>query len=158
MREEDRARLLMAQSVYRECAGMVKTGSPDNLRGQLDEELESQYERTGARSVDVRVGGVTCATATRTVKAGRPRCDMTVTDERAFAEWVADNITEFYEPILAQCARSGEVPDGVDVTTSETPDTVRWQLKNLDPHAVAVAVRAVFPDADAVRLLTGGGE
>ena len=50
-------RLAIEQAVYNAIGADLKTGMPDNLRGEVNAFYLDMYERTGATGFEVRVNG-----------------------------------------------------------------------------------------------------
>lgn len=169
---EDIERLAVEQAVYKAVAEDVGTGRPGNLRDRVNDFYLGEYERTGARSFDVRLMGQKVGTyGFSKVKAQPARTEtrVEVTDPEALGRCEDDDWLDFCGRWLAsrldEVARAyvetmGEVPDGVAVMVREVPATPegirRGGTLRIEADAVAQALGPALPGV--VAGLLGGGE
>jgi hypothetical protein len=164
-------RLAVEQAVYNAIGADLKTGNPDNLRGEVNGFYLDLYEQTGATGFEVRVNGQKVGTYGFAKVKGTP--ERTVTELRVIdhAAMVADESDEFLEycsrwleshldEIAVQyCAETGELLDGVEYVTETipaTPDTIRPNgTLRVRADKVAAALGNALP-ATIAGLLEGG--
>ena len=164
-------RLAVEQAVYNAIGADLKTGNPDNLRGEVNGFYLDLYEQTGATGFEVRVNGQKVGTYGFAKVKGTP--ERTVTELRVtdHAAMVADESDEFLEycsrwleshldEIAVQyCAETGELLDGVEYVTETipaTPDTIRPNgTLRVRADKVAAALGNALP-ATIAGLLEGG--
>lgn len=165
-------RLAIEQAVYNAIGADLKTGIPDNLRGEVNGFYLDLYERTGATGFEVRVNGQKVGTYGFAKVKGQPERTVTelrVTDEDAlradksdeFNDWLGAYLTDHLGELAVQyCQETGELLDGmelVEVTTPATPDTIRPNgTLRVRPEKVAAALGNALP-ATIAGLLEGGG-
>lgn len=152
----DSERLLIAQAIYKAVASEVKTGE-DNLRGRVDAEYLDLYEKTGAKSFDMRLNGEKVGTYSVRVTEPKVRDELAVVNYQALCNWAEENGCMM--PDMAAIQRcfeeTGEVPDGCVVERIETEGRATPSLR-VDAQKVADVMGAQLPDA--VRGLLEGGE
>ena len=164
-------RLAIEQAVYNAIGADLKTGVPDNLRGEVNAFYLDMYERTGATGFEVRVNGQKVGTYGFSKVKGKPERTVTelrVTDADAlradksdeFEQWLADYIRYHLVDFAVQYAQeTGELLDGmelVEVTTPATPDGIRPNgTLRVKPEKVAAALGNALP-ATIAGLLEGG--
>ena len=164
-------RLAIEQAVYNAIGADLKTGVPDNLRGEVNGFYLDMYERTGATGFEVRVNGQKVGTYGFSKVKGKPERTVTelrVTDEddlRAdksdeFNDWLSDYINYHLVDFAIQYAQeTGELLDGmelVEVTTPAVPDGIRPNgTLRVKPERVAAALGNALP-ATIAGLLGGG--
>ena len=164
-------RLAVEQAVYNAIGADLKTGNPDNLRGEVNGFYLDLYEQTGATGFEVRVNGQKVGTYGFAKVKGTP--ERTVTELRVtdHAAMVADESDEFLEycsrwleshldEIAVQyCAETGELLDGMEYVTETipaTPDTIRPNgTLRVRADKVAAALGNALP-ATIAGLLEGG--
>lgn len=164
-------RLAVEQAVYNAIGADLKTGVPDNLRGEVNGFYLDLYEQTGATGFEVRVNGQKVGTYGFTKVRGQP--ERTVTELRVvdhdalmadtsdeFAEWLADHIRAHMDELAVQYAtETGELLDGMEyvtITTPATPDTIRPNgTLRVRADKVAAALGNALP-ATIAGLLEGG--
>ena len=164
-------RLAVEQAIYNAIGADLKTGNPDNLRGEVNGFYLDLYEQTGATGFEVRVNGQKVGTYGFSKVKGTP--ERTVTELRVtdHATMVADESDEFLEycsrwleshldEIAVQyCAETGELLDGVEYVTETipaTPDTIRPNgTLRVRADKVAAALGNALP-ATIAGLLEGG--
>ena len=137
-------RFIVAQSIYKRIGKELKTGEVGNARWRFESSLEDQYRATGAKSFDLRIGDTKVGTATRSVRRVQPRPELEIVDEESFRKWTIENLSAFYQDILAHCIKTGEVPDGCAPACHEPEEKASWTLRGLDMDDVAVAVRDTY--------------
>ena len=166
-------RLAIEQAVYNAIGADLKTGVPDNLRGEVNGFYLDMYERTGATGFEVRVNGQKVGTYGFSKVKGKPERTVTelrVTDEDAlradksdeFNDWLSDYINYHLVDFAIQYAQeTGELLDGmelVEVTTPAVPDGIRpTGTLRVKPEKVAAALGNALP-ATIAGLLEGGGQ
>lgn len=144
--------LAVAQAVYKVVSAAVKTGDPDNLRGQADAQLMELYEMGKSlgmptKSVDLTVGDAKVGTVSVIEKGGESKQVYDLTDGEAFERWLWNNsedvtlyVSEHGSDFCQWLMRkTGEIPDGVTVRSVETPTKVTTSVR-VDPKKVAVAL------------------
>ena len=164
-------RLAVEQAVYNAIGADLKTGVPDNLRGEVNAFYLDLYKSTGATGFEVRVGGQKVGTYGFSKVKGTPERTVTelrVTDMDALRAWDDDAfheyVAKFFDQHLAELAiqyaqETGDLPDGVELvehTTPATPDTIRPNgTLRVRPERVAAALGNALP-ATIAGLLGGG--
>ena len=164
-------RLAIEQAVYNAIGADLKTGVPDNLRGEVNGFYLDMYERTGATGFEVRVNGQKVGTYGFAKVKGKPERTVTelrVTDEDAlradksdeFNDWLSDYINYHLVDFAIQYAQeTGELLDGmelVEATTPAVPDGIRPNgTLRVKPEKVAAALGNALP-ATIAGLLEGG--
>jgi len=164
-------RLAIEQAVYNAIGADLKTGVPDNLRGEVNGFYLDMYERTGATGFEVRVNGQKVGTYGFSKVKGKPERTVTelrVTDEDAlradesdeFNDWLGAWLTDHLPELAIQYAQeTGELLDGmelVEVTTPAVPDGIRPNgTLRVKPEKVAAALGNALP-ATIAGLLEGG--
>ena len=120
------------QALYGALGPVVKAGG-DGLRGEVDEDLRSIYEQTGAKTYRVVHDGVQMGTYSIVEHRAEPAHSETVldlADESAFGGWLDSSegreMASLYadaqgEAFARWCVAQGVVPDGVAVRTVEVP-------------------------------------
>ena len=166
-------RLAIEQAVYNAIGADLKTGVPDNLRGEVNGFYLDMYERTGATGFEVRVNGQKVGTYGFAKVKGKPERTVTelrVTDADAlradesdeFNDWLTAWLTDHLPELAVQYAtETGELLDGmelVEVTTPAVPDGIRPNgTLRVKPEKVAAALGNALP-ATIAGLLEGGGQ
>ena len=164
-------RLAIEQAVYNAIGADLKTGVPDNLRGEVNGFYLDMYERTGATGFEVRVNGQKVGTYGFSKVKGKPERTVTelrVTDADAlradesdeFNDWLTAWLTDHLTELAVQYAtETGELLDGMAVVEREhpaTPDTIRPNgTMRIRPEKVASALGNALP-ATIAGLLGGG--
>lgn len=164
-------RLAIEQAIYNAIGADLKTGVPDNLRGQVNGAYLDLYEQTGATGFEVRLNGQKVGTYGFSKVKGQPERTVTelrVTDEDAlaadnseeFCEWLASYITDHLDELaIRYCQETGELLDGVELVESTmpaTPDGIRPNgTLRIQPAKVAAAMGGALPSVIA-GLLEGG--
>jgi len=164
-------RLAVEQAVYNAIGADLKTGVPDNLRGEVNGFYLDLYQRTGATGFEVRVNGQKVGTYGFSKVKGQPERtvqEFEVTDMKALRCWDSEEfhayVAEFFDQHLAEIAiryaqETGDLPDGVELvehTTPATPDTIRPNgTLRVRPEKVAAALGNALP-ATIAGLLEGG--
>ena len=164
-------RLAIEQAVYNAIGADLKTGVPDNLRGEVNGFYLDMYERTGATGFEVRVNGQKVGTYGFSKVKGKPERTVTelrVTDEDALRADESDEFLEFCsqwldahmdELAIQYAQETGDLPDGVElveVTTPAVPDGIRPNgTLRVRPEKVAAALGNALP-ATIAGLLEGG--
>jgi hypothetical protein len=164
-------RLAIEQAVYNAIGADLKTGVPDNLRGEVNGFYLDMYERTGATGFEVRVNGQKVGTYGFAKVKGKPERTVTelrVTDHEAMMHDERDEFLEFCsqwldahmdELAIQYAQETGELLDGmelVEVTTPAVPDGIRPNgTLRVKPERVAAALGNALP-ATIAGLLEGG--
>lgn len=164
-------RLAIEQAVYNAIGADLKTGVPDNLRGEVNGFYLDLYQQTGATGFEVRINGQKVGTYSFNKVKGQPERTVTevrVTDIEAlradasdeFAEWLAEWMRDSLPDLAVRyCEETGELLDGmelVSVTTPATPDSIRPNgTLRVKPEKVAAALGNALP-ATIAGLLGGG--
>lgn len=164
-------RLAVEQAVYNAIGADLKTGNPDNLRGEVNGFYLDLYERTGATGFEVRVNGQKVGTYGFSKVKGTPERTVTevrVTDVDAlradesdeFNDWLSAWLTDHLSELAVQYVQqTGELLDGMEyvtVTQPATPDTIRPNgTLRVKPEKVAAALGNALP-ATIAGLLEGG--
>ena len=163
--------LAIEQAVYNAIGADLKTGVPDNLRGEVNGFYLDMYKRTGATAFEVRVNGQKVGTYGFNKVKGQPERTVTelrVTDHNAlmaddndeFADWLGRYITDHIDELaIAYATETGELLDGMEYVTETvpgTPDTIRPNgTLRVKPEKVAAALGNALP-ATIAGLLEGG--
>lgn len=164
-------RLAVEQAAYSAIGADLKTGVPDNLRGEVNGFYLDLYQRTGATGFEVRVNGQKVGTYGFSKVKGQPERTVTelrVTDAEALradasdefaawlADWMRDNLCEL---AVRYCEETGELLDGMEWVTETvpaTPDTIRPNgTLRVRADKVADALGNALP-ATIAGLLGGG--
>ena len=164
-------RLAIEQAVYNAIGADLKTGVPDNLRGEVNAHYLDLYEQTGATGFEVRVNGQKIGTYGFSKVKGQPERTVTelrVTDMDALRAWDSEEFNDFItawvdenlaELAIQYAAKTGELPDGVEYVTETvpaTPDTIRPNgTLRVRADKVADALGNALP-ATIAGLLGGG--
>lgn len=164
-------RLAIEQAVYNAIGADLKTGIPDNLRGEVNGFYLDLYQRTGATGFEVRVNGQKVGTYGFDKVKGQPERTVTevrVTDMAAlradrsedFNEWLTQYVATNLESLAVQYAQeTGELLGGMEYVTETipaTPDTIRPNgTLRVRPEKVAAALGNALP-ATIAGLLEGG--
>ena len=167
----DIERLAVEQAVYNAIGADLKTGVPDNLRGQVNGFYLDLYRQTGATGFEVRVNGQKVGTYGFNRVKGTPERTVTelrVVDEGAmradesedFNEWLTAWLEEHLPELAVRYAtETGELLDGmgyVTETVPATPDTIRPNgTLRVRADKVADALGNALP-ATIAGLLGGG--
>lgn len=123
------------QALYGALGPVVKAGG-DGLRGEVDRELRSIYEQTGAKTYKVVADGVVLGTYSVVESRAEPEEVMTrlaVTDNHAFVDWTEGG--EVMEDMARYLDETGQwegfaewylttygvIPDGVEVRHEVVP-------------------------------------
>lgn len=164
-------RLAIEQAIYNAIGADLKTGVPDNLRGEVNGFYLDLYQQTGATGFEVRVNGQKVGTYGFSKVKGRPERTVTtleVTDMDAlradesdeFNKWLAAYLMEHLDTLAVQYAmETGELLDGmeyVERVEPATPDTIRPNgTLRVRADKVAAALGNALP-ATIAGLLEGG--
>jgi hypothetical protein len=164
-------RLAIEQAVYNAIGADLKTGVPDNLRGQVNGFYLSMYQRTGATAFEVRLDGQKVGTYGFNRVKGQPERTVTelrVTDHEALAadesdefnDWLTAYVNAHLDELAVQYAtETGELLDGMEYVTETipaTPDSIRPNgTLRVKPEKVAAALGNRLP-ATIAGLLGGG--
>ncbi|NPD33081.1 hypothetical protein HLV35_07415 [Eggerthellaceae bacterium zg-997] len=147
------------QAVYSALADEVSTREPRNARARIDAHFRELYERTGARSFDLRAGGVKRGTYSVRVSGATERRRLRMVDEAAYLAWARANgltrETVDERAVQALMDETGEVPDGVEVEIAREPEAYEGGSVRLTAETRELAARAVRGGAVA-GLLEGG--
>lgn len=110
------------QAMYSALGADLKTGVPDNLRGDVDAYYHDQHTHTGADRFRVSVNGVEAGTYRFDRTGGKPTLVVTDLDElkswedpdfdEFCARWVTENIARLARDYFHE---TGTVPAGMDV-------------------------------------------
>jgi hypothetical protein len=164
-------RLAIEQAVYNAIGADLKTGVPDNLRGEVNGFYLDLYQQTGATGFEVRVNGQKVGTYGFSKVKGTPEREVTelrVTDHAAlradnseeFCEWLTRFMEQNLEKLAVQYAQeTGELLDGMEYVTETipaVPDGIRPNgTLRVKPEKVAAALGNALP-AMIAGLLEGG--
>lgn len=157
-------RFAVAQALYKALAREVKTGDPDNLRGQVDGMLIEDYESKGTDRFRLKVNGEEVGTVS--LKMAKSTVRIIVEDEASFMAWLVsdgiDSLERFIRSpkgqVLADFMATsmvvdGELPPGCIhyVEPARADGTV---VRGCEVEKVASALGLNLPQA-AVYALTG---
>lgn len=164
-------RLAIEQAVYNAIGQDLKTGVPDNLRGQVNGFYLDLYQQTGATGFEVRLNGQKVGTYGFNRVKGTPErrvTELVVTDLDALTAWDDPDFDKFcarwvlaHIDVIAMdyANETGEVPDGmayVERIEPAKPDTIRPNgTMRIRPEKVAAALGNALP-ATIAGLLEGG--
>ena len=164
-------RLAIEQAIYNAIGADLKTGIPDNLRGQVNGAYLDLYEQTGATGFEVRVNGQKVGTYGFSKVKGQPEREVTelrVTDHAAmmadesddFMAWCSQWLQDHMDELAVQYAtETGELLDGMEYVTETipaTPDGIRPNgTLRVRADKVAAAMGNALP-ATIAGLLEGG--
>ena len=165
-------RLAVEQAVYNAIGADLKKGVTHNLRGEFDAYYLDQYEHSGAKSFDVRVGGRKVGTASISRRKGKPGRivrelqmtslkDLQAWEDPDFDAFCAKWVLAHIDVIAAEyVSETGELPDGMDYVDvcipdePEGPPTVTYR-----PSADFVSeARDWLLNSGVAGLLGGGGD
>ena len=164
--EPDRlAQLAIFQALYKVVASAVSTKDPDNLRGQVDDDLMDMYAKTGAKSFDIRVNGEKVGTASVKTTKGKTETKLFIDDFDAYMDWLDTDgseyrdiiVQQFSERILDLILSDGVIPNGCSVHEVKTAERAVGTSIRVDPMKVYEAAGPML--GSVVRgALTGGTE
>jgi hypothetical protein len=156
--------LAIEQAIYKTIAADVATKG-DSLRNAIDGAIIEQYERSGAKTYDVKVNGEKVGSYSVRVSKDKTEKVPRIEDADAFQRWLTDdeNMPQIVSYIRDDDYRFldwlikswGVIPDGVEVmdVTHEGGDVIGTTFK-VDEHKVADALGHALPTAIA-GLLAG---
>ena len=154
-----REKFILAQAFYKAVGKELKTGEVGNARWRFESALEEDYRATKAKSFYLMIGNTEVGTASRSVRKAAQKPSLDIVDEESFRQWAIDNLTAFYQDILAHCVKTGEVPDGCAPVYHDPEEKASWTLTGLDIRNVADAVRTEYGiDVSGISGLLEGGE
>lgn len=164
--------LAFSQAVFKAVSELVSTKDPDSLRAEVDREFLELYEKTGAKSFDVKINDVIVGLYSMKFSKERPqevRHSLEVKDYEALAKWfnevpdeelryyIALNLRDYAEWVFNY---EGEVPDGCEVQeviTAAVPKQVIGGMLKVDGSKVCEAMRGQL-GASVAGLLGGSDE
>ena len=150
-------KLAVAQALYKETAKLVNGKDPGSLRSAVNSEYMELYEKTGAKSFDVKIGGE--KVGTYSLKESKPTEQeetevFSVRNYVELAQWFDQyaslrELKEFASHKLADYAQwvfetTGEIADGCEIVTEITPaepSRVTGSVLKIDPEKVAKAAQ-----------------
>lgn len=162
---KDMERLAIASAIQKRVNEYMSAKDPDSLRGRADAEVLRMYDRTGARSYDLKVAGEKVGTYSVRLSKPKSRKVAVVDDPDAVAAYAMDNpddLVRYLRERAGDVAQwlledSGTVADGAEVTEQGGgPERLGTTLR-VDPAKVGDALHGQLPQAIA-GLLDGGGE
>lgn len=129
--------LYLEQGLYKAIANDVDTKKPDNLRGRVNAHFIGQYEATGGKSYEARIGGEVVGTVSVTPSKKSEKTEVVVDNSSLALKWAMDNgfVTIDTEAVNRHFDETGEVGDGfrIDRWTHETKPRVTLRI---DPAKV----------------------
>ena len=155
--------LAIAQGLYKQIAGAVRTKDPDSLRASIDRQVIRDYLDSGIKSRDLRLNGE--KVGTYSVRVAKPKTErvMSETDHEAFVKWAGENpeiCTLFAISAGAKLAQfaldtAGELPDGYVINHVVISEHATGTTLKVDVQKVAQAMGNELPSVVAGLL---GGE
>ena len=151
--------LAIEQAIYKTIAADVSTKG-DSLRNAIDGAIIEQYQRSGAKSYDVKVNGEKVGSYSVRLSKDKTEKVPRIEDADAFQRWLTDaeNMPQIVSYIRDDDYRFldwlikslGVVPDGVEVmdVTHEGGDVMGTTFR-VDEHKVANALGNALPEAIA---------
>ena len=118
--------LAVAQAVYKLSAEQVSTKEPGNLRAEVDAHYREMFEKTGAKSFEVRIGREKVGTYSIKTTEGKRSIGLETHDPAAYRAWCEAN--GFVKTVIDEDAaaanfeETGEVPDGCSIAYFDTPE------------------------------------
>ena len=164
-------KLALSQAVFKAVSKLVSTKDPDSLRAEVDREFLELYEKTGAKSFDVKINDVIVGLYSMKFSEEKPqetKTILTVKDYEQLARWFNDKTDEEIRYYVAlnlwdfanYCFTfDGEVPDGCEVQeviTAAVPKQVIGGMLKVDGSKVCEAMRGQL--GASVAGLLGGAE
>lgn len=144
-------KLAVAQAVYKRIAKHVKTGCPDNLRGEVDAHFMDLYRETGAKSFDIKLGDTSVGSYSIAKKKPKPfmEIDWDKSDED-FMDWAYENdaILIDDDAIRRYIRETGEIPPSVTVREYDTDERLTPTLR-IDDYKVEEALKGMLPETVA---------
>lgn len=166
--EQDIKMLAIAQTLYKQVAGMVKTKDPTNLRGVVDGYFKHLYKMASAvgappKSFDINVDGEKVGTYSITPAPAIAEHDEVrydVNDRDELMRWAMEQgyVLPDMDAINEHIGQTGEVPPGMSarkVHFPSVPAGIGKTSLRIDPEKVkgAVEIDIVAP---VIELLDGG--
>ena len=153
----DLQKLGIAQALYKALGRIVSTKDPDSLRSYCDMGLKELYARTGAKQLEIIVGGLKFGQLT--AKTSNPTVKETVfvndrdlllngAEPKDVIDFAKDYAQEFGEWLWKRHKAEGEIPPGCEVVVQEVPaQFVGTTLTGCKPEDLGVALGDALPDA-----------
>lgn len=163
--------LAIAQALYNKLGEVVSTKDPSSLRSELDGFFKGQYELTGAKSFDVKIGEDSVGTYSVVTTKEKPAETVQQFEVRSYldlARWfdgvpdseirdfVAKDLQVFAEYWFAE---NGELPDGCglnEIVILAQPKQYKCSKLVVSPEKVLEALQGQLPQA--VRGLLGDAQ
>lgn len=136
--------LAIMQALYKVVREAVNTNNPFNLRAQVDDELLDAYDRSGAKSFDMRVNGQKVGTASVKTTKAKTENKLHINDFDAYEQWLLADGSEYLDMLIQQYGDAllkiimtdGVIPAGCSVHEVATPETVTGTSIRVDPLKV----------------------
>lgn len=152
-------KLSIAQALYKKLAKIVSTKDPDSMRAMVDDTIRANYENTGAKSYEIKLGGEKVGTISVKSSKASKIVDFRIIDINAYVQWCIEN--NCIDTDDAQAKRkfleTGELPDGCEVVEYEKPAGYSGTTLRIEEDTIIdiVRERGLFESVD--RLLIGDG-
>lgn len=157
-------KLAVAQAFMNVFGDMTSTKKAGNLRAEVDGYFTDLYERTGAKSFDVKLlGGKvgTFSVVTSKPTDSREEFEFEVEDESALFAWAFSNgcVEVDWKAVRALFDATGEVPDGCVLKVVHVLGDVGGAVKStrlkVDSETVFDAIVPVFDEVQELLLEEG---
>ena len=154
-------RLAVEQAVYNAIGADLKTGVPDNLRGEVNGFYLDLYKQTGATAFEVRLNGQKVGTygfaktKERTEPVVVDAAALLADDDPDFERWCEQYVVRNVVRLAEQYAKeTGELLDGMEAVSVPAGIKPGGTLR-VRPEKVAAALGNALP-ATIAGLLEGG--
>lgn len=143
--------LAFLQALSKRVKEEVDTKNPDSLRYYMDRRLLDAYEKGGVKSIDLKIGDE--VVGTYSVRKSKAKTELVprIVDLVAYKSWIVENIEDVIDYIamdtrfLGTVVNDGEVPSGVEVKETSSPETATGTMLKVDTQKVAHAIGNELP-------------
>lgn len=153
----DLQRLAVAQALYKALGRIVSTKDPDSLRSMCDQGLKELYRATGAKQLEITVGGIKFGQLTAKTADAKTVETVYVNDRDLLVngaepqdvlDFAKDYAKEFSEWLWKRHKAEGEIPPGCEVVVQETPaQFIGTTLTGCKPEDLGIALGDSLPEA-----------
>lgn len=153
----DLQRLAVAQALYKALGKVVSTKDPNSLRSMCDAGLKELYSCTGAKQLEIVVGGLKFGQLTAKTSDARVSETVYVNDRDSLVncaepqdvlDFAKDYAKEFSEWLWQRHKAEGEIPSGCEVVVHEVPaQFVGTTLTGCKPEDLGIALGDSLPEA-----------
>lgn len=148
-------KLTIAQATQNVIGDVVSTKNPDSLRSQLDADVLEDFQTSGIKSRDVRLGDTKVGTYSIRTKKAHAKDVPVLKDISAYNAWMEENAEyaiafayssqDFVQWVINQ----GELPDGYELNHVEIPEQATGTTLKVDVQKVAQAMGNELPSVVA---------